>query len=172
MEQNGGTIILEVSTSNGTTFRILVPAYEGVDEQEAPVAEDTTPGGTETVLFAEDEYMVREIGVETLRELGYKVYPAANGPEALLFATTFKGTIDILVTDVIMPQMSGRELADHVIKIRPKTKLLYTSGYTESIISEHGVLDSGISLLQKPYSPKALAHRVRDILDGANSART
>ena len=169
MEQNGGTIILESSTKKGTSFRILVPAYEGFEEQEAAVVEDATPRGTETILFAEDEYMVREIGVETLRELGYKVYPAANGPEALLFATTFKGTIDILVTDVIMPQMSGKELADHVRKIRPQTKLLYTSGYTESIISEHGVLESGISLLQKPYSPRTLAKRVRDILDGIQS---
>jgi CheY-like chemotaxis protein len=170
MEQNGGTIYVESSTNKGTTFRLLLPAIHTEFADEAAQIDVRMPRGTETILFAEDEHMVRDIGVETLRELGYKVHPAANGPEALLFATTFKGTIDILVTDVVMPQMSGRELAEHVQKIRPRIKLLYTSGYTESIISQHGVLDSGVMLLQKPYSPSMLATRVRDILDGNESS--
>ncbi|OGU72838.1 MAG: hypothetical protein A3G43_10105 [Ignavibacteria bacterium RIFCSPLOWO2_12_FULL_56_21] len=166
VEQNGGMIWVNSVKGKGTTFEVLLPE---VKEFGTAVQEDKhteLPRGSETVLFVEDEHMLRDIGVETLRGLGYKVFSAANGPEALLFATTFKGIINILVTDVVMPKMSGRYLAEQVLKFRPATKVLYTSGYTESVISEHGILNPGISLLQKPYSPAILAARVRQILDG------
>jgi CheY-like chemotaxis protein len=121
--------------------------------------------GTETVLFVEDEEIVRDLGVRILKGLGYKVMQASNGDEAIARAMEYGGRIDLLMTDVVMPGMHGRELANRLTGIRPETRVLFTSGYTDNAIVHHGVLDEGVSFIGKPYSPSALAKKVRDVLD-------
>ncbi len=166
VDQNGGMLWVDSIVGKGSSFHVLLPVVQSDDQEQQEEADRTQPRGSETILFVEDEEMVRSIGVETLRDLGYTVHQAANGPDAMIFLSTYRGRMDILVTDVVMPHMSGRDLGERVVARRPGIRVLYTSGYTDSIISEHGILDPGITLLQKPYSPAALAQRVRAILDG------
>jgi len=124
------------------------------------------PRGTETILLVEDDPALREMAGTLLKRLGYTVWAAANGIEALsLRQQRNVGHIDLLFTDVVMPHMSGKELADRVQSLYPHTKILFTSAYTESAIVHQGALDKGVALLQKPFTPSALAHKVREILD-------
>ncbi len=169
VDQNNGMIWVDSAPGRGSAFHVLLPAIMTDETDAGPDRDQSVPRGSETLLFVEDEDMVRQIGVDTLREAGYTVHAAANGPDALIFLSTHRGNLDMLVTDVVMPRMSGRELADRVRRQRPHIKVLYTSGYTDAIISEHGILDAGITLLQKPYAPATLAQRIRAILDGLTS---
>jgi CheY-like chemotaxis protein len=124
------------------------------------------PRGTETILLAEDDPALREMAATLLRRLGYTVLVAANGIEALsLKQQRDIGHIDLLFTDVVMPHMSGKELADRVQSLYPHTRILFTSAYTESAIVHQGVLNKGVALLQKPFTPSALARKLREILD-------
>jgi CheY-like chemotaxis protein len=123
--------------------------------------------GTETVLVAEDEQMVRVLIRKVLEQAGYTVLLASGGAEALQLAERHPGPIPMLVTDVVMPGMSGRELARRLLELRPDTKVLYLSGYADDAVERHGVLDPGTAFMQKPFSPGALARRVREVLDGA-----
>ena len=125
------------------------------------------PRGSETVLLVEDEELVRDLGVRVLERLGYRVLQAADGHEAVALTRGYGERIDLLLTDVVMPGMHGRELADELAPIHPETKVLFTSGYTDDAIVHHGVLDEGVSFIGKPYSPSALAKKVRDVLDKA-----
>ncbi len=124
------------------------------------------PRGTETILLVEDEPAVRELAEEVLRELGYTVWAAGHGKEALDLASQRAGErIDLVLTDVVMPQMGGKELADRLRERHPQLKVLFTSGYTEDAIVHHGVLQPGIAFLQKPFRVSALALKVREVLD-------
>jgi CheY-like chemotaxis protein len=124
------------------------------------------PRGTETILLVEDEPALREMAETLLKRLGYTVWVAANGIEALtLKQKAIVGHIDLLFTDVAMPHMSGKELADRVQSLNPHTRILFTSAYTENAIVHQGVLDKGVALLQKPFTPSALAHKLRKVLD-------
>jgi CheY-like chemotaxis protein len=124
------------------------------------------PRGTETILLVEDDPSLREMSATLLKRLGYTVLTAANGVEALnLKQQRDIGHIDLLFTDVVMPHMSGKELSDRIRTIYPRTKILFTSAYTESAIVHQGILNEGVALLQKPFTPSALAHKVREILD-------
>jgi CheY-like chemotaxis protein len=123
--------------------------------------------GSETVLLVEDDPLVRDMANRLLIQRGYKVFEAANGEEALRVAHEHSGDkIHLLLTDVVMPQMGGKELADQLKIVRPDVKVLYTSGYTDDAIVHHGVLAPGTHFLQKPFSIKTLSHKVRDVLDG------
>jgi CheY-like chemotaxis protein len=122
--------------------------------------------GTETVLLVEDEESVRELVREALEARGYNVCSARNGNEALAIATRQQWKIDLMITDVVMPGMGGRELATRMAAVRPGTKVLYLSGYTEDAIVHHGVLDAGTAFLQKPFTLDALACKVREVLEG------
>jgi CheY-like chemotaxis protein len=121
--------------------------------------------GAETVLLVEDADAIRTVARKVLDRLGYTVLEAPNGEVALQVATRHQGPIHLLLTDVIMPELGGRRLADQLIALRPEVKVLYTSGYTDDAVVRHGVLNSGIAYLQKPFTPDALARKLRDVLD-------
>jgi CheY-like chemotaxis protein len=124
------------------------------------------PGGRETIMLVEDDPALREMAGALLERLGYTVWTAANGIEALsLTHMKGRGHIDLLFTDVVMPHMSGKELSDRMRSLSPSTAVLYTSAYTESAIVHQGVLNDGVALLQKPFTPLALARKVRETLD-------
>src|SRR5207247_7835540 len=122
--------------------------------------------GRVTVLLAEDGALVRVVAREVLAEAGYRVLVAAGGAEALALAERHDGPIHLLLTDVVMPEMSGRELMRRLIERRPDVRVLYMSGYADEAIARHGVLDPGTAFMQKPFTPGVLARRVRDVLDG------
>jgi CheY-like chemotaxis protein len=132
----------------------------------APLAALQLPRGTETILLVEDDPALREMSATLLRRLGYTVWAAPNGIEALVLKKSRElGHVDLLFTDIVMPHMSGKELADRVRMIYPLTKVLFTSAYTENAANNQGVLEKGLSLLQKPFTPSALARKVREVLD-------
>jgi two-component system cell cycle sensor histidine kinase/response regulator CckA len=127
------------------------------------------PRGTETILLVEDDPALREMAAELLRRLGYTVVAAADGIEALkMKQQRDSGHTDLLFTDVVMPHMSGTELADRMQALYPYTKILFTSAFTENAIVHQGALNKGVPLLQKPFTPSALAHKLRDVLDQPN----
>lgn len=127
----------------------------------------TRSRGTEKVLLVEDEDTLRALCERILGGLGYQVMQARNGDEALALSMGYKERIDLLLTDVVMPGMNGRELATQLLLLHPETRVLFTSGYTENAIVHHGVLDEGVSFIGKPYTPSVLARKVREVLDKA-----
>ena len=132
------------------------------------------PRGSETVLLVEDEVLVRNLAADALRRHGYQVLSASTGVEALDLAGQMRHPIDVLVTDVVMPQMGGEQLAVRMLSERPTLKVLFISGYTDLAVLQHGTLMPGTALLQKPFTPGQLVHRVRELLDadqGPNQAR-
>ncbi len=166
VKQSEGEIWVYSEPGHGTTFKIYLPRVE--EEATAlPHGDDKgpLPRGSETILLVEDEPSVRGLAVQILRENGYRLLEAANGNEALRMAQEYAGEIHLLLTDVVMPQMGGKELANRLKTLRPGMKVLFTSGYTDDAIVHHGVLNSGIDFLQKPFSPETLAQKVREILD-------
>jgi two-component system cell cycle sensor histidine kinase/response regulator CckA len=165
VKQNGGHIWLYSEPGVGTTFKIFLPRSEETAVAPLPAEVHNTPRGTETILVVEDEPMVRSLAVEALRLLGYRVLEAGDGMAALQIAHAYASPIHLLLTDVIMPQMSGRQLAERIQALRPEVKVLYVSGYTDNTIVHHGVLDSGMAFLQKPYSPLTLANKIREVLE-------
>ena len=166
VKQAGGHIWVYSEPGKGTTFKIYLPRVDG-DAQSLPGRRPAqrAAGGTERILVVEDEAPVRRLLVRTLNGAGYTVIEAANGADALLKLATADGKLDLLVTDVVMPQMGGRELATKVTAKHPDLPVLYLSGYTENAIVHHGVLDAGLVFLQKPFTPEELLRRVRDVLD-------
>jgi two-component system cell cycle sensor histidine kinase/response regulator CckA len=165
VKQSGGNIWVYSEPGGGTTFKVYLPVVEGGEVEALEVLPPTTLHGTETILLVEDQDDVRRVAHAILRKFGYHVIEARNAGEALLSCERHPRTIHLLLTDVVMPQMSGRELAERLIPLRPEMKVLYMSGYTDNAIVHHGILDSGIAYLQKPILPDALARRVREVLD-------
>ena len=171
VQQSAGWISVRSELGQGTTFHIYLPR---VQSRAAAVPGVTGPAvsmrGTETILVVEDQAAVRELAGSILEGYGYRVLQAADGPEALALAEHYPGFIHLLLTDVVMPAMNGRQLAETVAAARPETKVLYTSGYTDEVIGSHGVLFSGLAYLSKPFTPITLAAKVREILDSTISA--
>ena len=166
VKQSGGNIWLYSEPGRGTTFKIYLPRVDQPPEQPAAApAPRAAPRGSETVLLVEDDEAVRALARKMLAAHGYTVLAAASGAEALKLAADHTGPIHLLVTDVVLPGMSGRELAARFQSVRPALKVLYTSGYTDEAIVHHGVLDPGIAFLQKPFTSGALARKVRETLD-------
>ncbi len=166
VKQSRGHIATYSEVGRGSTFKIYLPrttAEADAAVEEAPVP--TVVRGIETLLMAEDDDALRTLITKVLEGLGYSVLAAASGESALMLAKQHLGTIDLLITDVVMPGMSGRELAQQIKAARPALRVLYISGYTENAIVHHGVLDEGTELLEKPFTPTSLARRVRSILD-------
>jgi CheY-like chemotaxis protein len=170
VKQSGGHINVASTPGQGSTFCIYLPVMHERDEQLADEpGTDATRGGSETVLLVEDEELVRALSERTLRSHGYNVLSAPHGPAALELLQRHDGPIQLLLTDVVMPQMSGKDLADAVTRRHPSARVLYMTGYTEDTIVHHGVLDNGVSLLQKPFTPAGMARRVREVLDAPAS---
>ncbi len=167
VKQSGGHIQVHTEPGHGTTFKIYLPRVEAhADPQPARPKLQELPSGQETILVAEDEPGVRKLTVDVLRGLGYHVIEAGNGEEGMRAATEDPDEkIDLLFTDVVMPQMDGKQLADWFGATRPVTKVLFTSGYTADAILRRGIVEDRIAFLEKPYTPAVLAHRVREILD-------
>jgi two-component system cell cycle sensor histidine kinase/response regulator CckA len=165
VKQSGGNIWVYSEPGKGTTFKIYLPRVdEQVDVVQPPVVPSSLRG-TEIILLVEDEEQVRAIALNILRRQGYQVIPAQNAGEALLISERHPGGIDLLLTDVVMPQMSGPELAQRLGATRPDMKVLCMSGYTDDSIIRHGVLETGVAFVQKPITPALLSRRVRQILD-------
>ncbi len=169
VKQSSGNIEVISEESEGTTFKVYLP--RSVEKLFSDVLVTTTSlaTGKEIVLLAEDEDMVRFISAQALRQQGYTVFEADNGVEALKMLDSYSIKLDILVTDVIMPQMGGKELAERILLKHPELKVLYTSGYTDDAIDHQGILDLGVAFLQKPFTPFALAQKVRALLDSTRA---
>ncbi len=165
VKQCGGSIWVYSELGRGTTFKVYLPRVDADLDIVAPAAEPTRLLGTETILLVEDEDQIRAVACVILRDLGYEVIEARNGGEALLHCESIDGTIHLLLTDVVMPQMSGPELATRLTQIRPDMKVLCMSGYTDDALVRHGAADSGMAYLQKPITPTKLARKVRAVLD-------
>lgn len=166
VKQLGGTIDVDSEVDQGTILKIYLPRVatpaQPLGSRKPALA---MPGGTETVLLAEDEPVVRTLAIKILERLGYKTLSAANGKEALTLAQEYTQPIDLLMTDVVMPGMNGRELAERLLAIHPEMKVLFCSGYTEDVIANRGILEEGLNFIGKPYTPQELAVRLRKILD-------
>jgi CheY-like chemotaxis protein len=150
----------------GSSFRIYLPrAPAGQLATHPVVTRRSSAHGHETILLVEDEHMILRVAREALTALGYRVFTAADGVQALDMVGRMTDPVHLLITDVVMPRMGGRELATELTALRPGIRVLFSSGYTENAIVDHGVLDEGINFLQKPYTPMTLARRVREVLD-------
>jgi PAS domain S-box-containing protein len=168
VRQNGGCISLETSPGQGSSFTIQLPRIDTDSEVEAEEAKETLAlDGTETVLVVEDQEAVRKLAGAILEAFGYKVLEAEDGTQAAMLAGQHEGTIHLLLTDVVLPGMNGREVAEQLLKTRPGMKVLYTSGYSEEVITRRGVLEPGVAYIPKPFSPDGLAARVRSVLGSA-----
>ena len=167
VKQSGGYVWVYSELNKGTSFKIYFPRIDEVEkEDEKKFKDKKSLKGSETILIVEDEEMVRDLIYESLKIFGYDLIEAENGKKALqVCKKDSEKPIHLLITDVIMPDMGGSELAKKLEKLEPDMKVLYMSGYTDNAIVHHGVLDEGVAFLQKPFSPKVLAQKVREILD-------
>ena len=149
----------------GTSFTIHVPVTGGTSRSAGVTTAAGMLRGSETVLLVEDEESIRRVAVQGLRAHGYHVLHAGDGHEALHVLEQLGAKLDVLVTDVVMPRMSGRELAEAVLRTHPEARVLYTSGYTDDAVVRHGVLHEQVAFLRKPYTPLMLLQKVRQVLD-------
>ena len=171
VEQNGGQIWLYSEVDQGTTFKIFFPRFR----ETATIADlhpeigETSLGGTETILLVEDEELLRVIMRETLEGSGYRVLAAASPEHALALSREHAGGIDLLLTDVVMPGMNGKQLAEQLLNERPDLNVIYMSGYTDDIIAHRGVLEARERFIEKPAPAEALLQTVREVLDSRSS---
>jgi PAS domain S-box-containing protein len=168
VKQTGGYIWVYSEIGQGTVFRVYLPR---TDKAAQPAEREQTElqelQGSETILVAEDSESLREMAQEYLESMGYNVIAAASGEKALQWAKEFDGPIHLLLTDVVMPEMSGPELANQLASLRPGMKIIFTSGYTDDAIARQGILDPEVAFIQKPYRPRALAKKIRQVLNGS-----
>jgi signal transduction histidine kinase len=164
VNQTGGHIWVYSEPARGTTFKIYLPIAPDDERPTRHVVESTVPTGHETILVVEDEVDVRAWTVLALRSLGYTVIEASNGREAVALSESYPHTIDVMVSDVVMPEMGGRQAAELILERRPRLKMLYLSGYTDDAVVRHGILHEEVTFLQKPFTRLALGQKVREVL--------
>jgi two-component system cell cycle sensor histidine kinase/response regulator CckA len=165
VKQSGGNIWLYSEPGQGTVFKVYLPVAARKEVEADAPSRSAIPQGTETILIVEDEPQIRQLAVDCLTHRGYKVLPASNATEALRLVEGAQQPIDLILTDVVMPGMSGRELSERASAIQPMIKVLFMSGYTNDAVVNHGVLDGATWFIQKPFALEALARRVREVLD-------
>jgi CheY-like chemotaxis protein len=166
VKQNQGFLNVYSEPGRGTTFKVYLPAKQQEDEKMEKESLASPQSGRETVLLVEDEPAILRMATQLLQRLGYHVLPAPTPSEALHIARSHKGVIDLLITDVVMPEMNGRQLCDQLSDIVPGLRALFMSGYTNNVIAHHGVIDEGIQFIAKPFSMTEFAKKIRTILDG------
>jgi CheY-like chemotaxis protein len=173
VKQSGGFICVYSEVDRGTNFKIYLPrASAQAILKVRPDRTKALPRGSETILLVEDEMRVRELASSMLRRQGYRVLEAADGDEALNMAQLLTNSIDLLVTDVILPKLNGPKLAAKLKVTRPDLKILYVSGYADEMIARLGVLEPGVPLLTKPFSARLLAQKVRQVLEASANNHT
>jgi two-component system cell cycle sensor histidine kinase/response regulator CckA len=167
VKQSGGDVYVYSELGHGTTFKVYFPRLTKVADVVMTTAEHraTAPRGSETILLAEDDESLRALGARVLGALGYEVLVARTGGEALKIVAQHKGPIDLIATDVVMPEMNGSQLVEEVLQARPGIRVLFMSGYTDDEVMRRGVIDGQTAFLQKPFTPDLLAHKVREVLD-------
>ena len=172
VKQSGGNVWVYSEVGLGTAFKIYLPRVDAAAEQiQKRGRGEETRQGTGTILLVEDDESVRSIALQTLEMYGYRILEARNGEEALVIASRREEKLDLLLTDVVMPGMSGRQLVQRLQALRPDINVLYMSGYTEDAIRYHGVLGEGTAFIEKPFTPDKLGHKVREVLDKYRGAR-
>jgi CheY-like chemotaxis protein len=164
VSQSGGAISVESAADLGTAFEIYLPRTEASADEPEPVRAPRLLGGHETILLVEDDPSVGAVAARVLREAGYRVLHAQQGIEALALAA--REPPQLLLTDVVMPGLDGRQVADAIGRAHPGTRVLFMSGYTEDAIVRHGVVEAGVQFLPKPFTPAGLLARVREVLEG------
>ena len=164
--QSGGHVTAYSEPGHGSVFKVFLPRVAETVERHSPALAEPAASGAETILLVEDEDVVRSFVERVLSRLGYRVSTAQSGAEALALVADHPGPIDLLVTDVMLPGMVGREVSERLTALRPSLRTLFISGYTEDSIVHRGELDPGVSFLSKPFTPDALGHAVRAVLDG------
>ena len=169
VRQSGGTIWVSSAPGEGTTIHVYLPMTDRTALVRASVPPTSTLGGTETVLLVEDDDRVRVLAATILRKYGYEVLDARSGGDAFLLCEQFGSPIQLLLTDVVMPRMSGRQLAERLLLVRPEMKVLYMSGYTDDAAVRSGVFHSTVAFIQKPITPEALARKVREALNSSSA---
>ena len=169
VQQSGGEIFVYSEPDQGSTFKIYLPRVKG-EAVSRPAAKPRPEmlHGSETILVVEDDAGVRGAVISILKSRGYKILEAHGGKAAIELLSKQKDPIPLMLTDVIMPEMSGKELAEKVRLIRPEIKILFLSGYTENVIAHHGVLEPGINFLAKPFTIQSLTQKVREVLNQEN----
>jgi CheY-like chemotaxis protein len=166
IKQNNGYIFVDTAPEEGCTVDIYLPkAKEDVVSEKKVQHPVTEVIGSETILIAEDDNSVRKLAQSTLKKKGYKVLVAENGEDALQISKAYDGSIDLIITDVVMPKINGKELVERLQPLFPDIKVIFMSGYTDNAIAHHGVLDSDMNFLEKPFTPEGLAKKAREILD-------
>jgi CheY-like chemotaxis protein len=166
--QSGGWIGVYSEPGRGTTFKIYLPASDSGPVVETPADTEAAASGSETILVVEDQEEVRRFTCDVLRRYGYTILAAASGDEALSVLAEHAGSVDLMITDLVMPGMTGRELADRVAASRPGIPTLFMSGYSDEVATRQGVLGRDAAYLQKPFAPKTLADKIREVLTGAD----
>jgi len=165
VKQSGGSVWVYSEPGQGTTFKVFLPSVDRPKDQSAPVEAPGILRGNETILLIEDDHQVRVVAGSILRSCGYQVIEARSATDALLLSERHAGPIELLLTDVIMPELSGPELAKRLARARPEMRVLFMSGYTDGSIASHGVVDDGTPFLAKPITVSSLAAKVREVLD-------